>query len=120
MKSKEYFGGLKKEIEESLNRYLPKETEYPPKIHQVMRYIVFSGGGRWRPILCLTVAEKIFGGEKKKIMPAACALELIAKIKAGQVQSLLRLFYFVINIPLLKKKKIAKTDKIDKINRIKI
>lgn len=75
-KSKEYFGSLKKEIDVVLNKYLPEEIEYPSEIHEVMRYIVFPGGSRWRSILCLTIGEKIFGAEKDRILPVACALEL--------------------------------------------
>lgn len=75
-KSKEYFESLKKEIEVVLYKYLPQETEYPPEIHEVMHYIIFCGGSRWRPILCLTIGEKILGGKKDRIMPIACALEL--------------------------------------------
>lgn len=76
MKIKKYFGDLKKEVEGALNKFLPQATEYPSEAHKIMRYIVFSGGGRWRPILCLTIAEKIFGGKRDKVMPIACALEL--------------------------------------------
>lgn len=75
-KSEEYFHNLRKEIEVVLNKYLPQKHELPPEIHEAMHYIVFSEGRRWRPILCLTVCEKILGGRKEEIIPLACALEL--------------------------------------------
>ncbi len=41
-----------------------------------MRYAVFSGGKRVRPILALAACEAV-GGKEKDVMAAACALELI-------------------------------------------
>ena len=41
-----------------------------------MRYSVFNGGKRIRPILCLAAAEAV-GGDIAPVMPVACALELI-------------------------------------------
>lgn len=63
-------------IDRQLDRYLPKESEDPKIIHKTMRYSVFSGGKRIRPILTIE-SSKISGGVLKNAMPAACAIELV-------------------------------------------
>ena len=63
-------------IDRALDYYLPREEEYPQEIHRAMRYSVFAGGKRIRPLLTLLTAE-IFTPEWKRALPAACSLELI-------------------------------------------
>ncbi len=63
-------------IEKVLQDYLPREEEHPSTLHAAMRYVVLSGGKRVRPILALAACALV-GGEEKKAMPTACALELI-------------------------------------------
>lgn len=65
-------GGI---VEEALGRYLP-ETDVPAEIYEAVRYSVFNGGKRIRPILCLAAAEAV-GGDLAPAIPVACALELI-------------------------------------------
>jgi len=62
-------------VEEALYRYLP-EDGIPAEIYKAVRYSVFNGGKRIRPILCLAAAEAV-GGDLVPAMPVACALELI-------------------------------------------
>ncbi len=62
-------------VEEALQRYLPEES-IPPEIFKAVRYSVFNGGKRIRPILCLAAAEAV-GGDLAPAIPVACALELI-------------------------------------------
>jgi geranylgeranyl diphosphate synthase, type II len=62
-------------VEEALQRYLP-EDDVPADIYKAVRYSVFNGGKRIRPILCLAAAEAI-GGDLAPAIPVACALELI-------------------------------------------
>jgi geranylgeranyl diphosphate synthase, type II len=62
-------------VEEALQRYLP-ENDIPTQIYEAVRYSVFNGGKRIRPILCLAAAEAV-GGDLAPAMPVACALELI-------------------------------------------
>jgi len=67
-------------IDEALDRYLPGEENYPPVIFKAVRYSLFAGGKRIRPILCLASAEAVGGGSGESlhsILPVACALELI-------------------------------------------
>ena len=64
------------EIEELLEKYLPIQEEFPPVIFEAMRYSVFAGGKRLRPMMLLAACEAV-GGDKKKAEPFACALEMI-------------------------------------------
>ena len=63
-------------MEEALDRYLPAGDQEPRELHAAMRYSVFAGGKRIRPILCMASAEAC-GGDLAPVMPVACALELI-------------------------------------------
>ena len=63
-------------VDAELQRILPPEDEYPPSIHGAMRYSVFAGGKRLRPILCLE-AGRLFGGEEQALLRLGAALELI-------------------------------------------
>lgn len=63
-------------VDAAMDAYLPKAKERPSTIHEAMRYVVFAGGKRLRPILCLAAAEAC-GGRAVDAMPAACALELM-------------------------------------------
>ncbi len=63
-------------IDRALDRYLPKESVKPATIHKAMRYSLFAGGKRLRPILCLAAAETC-GGKIDNALPLGCALECI-------------------------------------------
>ncbi len=63
-------------IDRALDRFLPKETVPPSTIHKAMRYSLFAGGKRLRPILCLAAAEGC-KGKVAAAMPLACAMECI-------------------------------------------
>ncbi len=63
-------------VEEALFKYLPAENNTPAEIYKAVRYSVFAGGKRIRPILCLAAAEAC-GGNIASSMPVACSLELI-------------------------------------------
>ncbi len=63
-------------IDRALHLLLPKESESPEKLHEAMRYMVFSGGKRIRPVLTLSVAE-MCGGPVEQAKIAASAIELI-------------------------------------------
>ncbi len=76
MNIKAYLTSRQNLIDRALDRYLPKESVKPPTIHKAMRYSLFAGGKRLRPILCLAAAEAC-GGKIDKAMPLACALECI-------------------------------------------
>ena len=63
-------------MDAELERLLPADNERPSLIHQAMRYSVFAGGKRVRPILCIE-AFRIFSSERAAVLPVACALEFI-------------------------------------------
>ena len=63
-------------VEEKLSQYLPSENDYPDILFKAMRYSIFAGGKRLRPILLLEV-NKLFGGADETAAPFACALEMI-------------------------------------------
>lgn len=63
-------------VDAALEQYLPGEQERPQSIHQAMRYSVFAGGKRVRPVLMLAACEAV-GGAVEQAMPAACAMEMI-------------------------------------------
>jgi geranylgeranyl diphosphate synthase type II len=63
-------------VDAALDVFLPPETERPGTLHKAMRYSVFAGGKRLRPILVMAGAEAV-GGTAEQVMPTACAMELI-------------------------------------------
>ena len=82
-------------VDEALERYLPKPPACPAIMSEAMRYSVFAGGKRFRPILTLAVADAVarrdsetahdvapdvgrdFSRAMTAALPAACAIELI-------------------------------------------
>jgi geranylgeranyl diphosphate synthase type II len=76
MELKPYLVARQKEVDRALDRFLPKESTQPATIHQAMRYSLFAGGKRLRPILCLAAAEAC-GGKISSALPLACAVECI-------------------------------------------
>jgi len=63
-------------VDAALDKLLPPETAAPPTIHKAMRYSIFAGGKRIRPVLCLAACEAV-GGKSATAMPLACAVECI-------------------------------------------
>jgi geranylgeranyl pyrophosphate synthase len=58
---KTYLVTRQKLIDRALDRYLPKANRKPTTLHRAMRYSLFAGGKRLRPILCLAAAEACRG-----------------------------------------------------------
>src|SRR5216110_3990020 len=71
-----YLRSRQKQIDCALDRYLPKTKVKPPTLHKAMRYSLFAGGKRLRPILCLAAAEAC-RGNVDTALPLACAVECI-------------------------------------------
>ena len=63
-------------VDAALDVFLPPETQRPETLHKAMRYSVFAGGKRLRPILVIAGAEAV-GGAAEQVIPTACAMELI-------------------------------------------
>lgn len=59
-----------------LDRLMPLATSNPPLIHEAMRYSLFAGGKRLRPILAIATGQ-LFGAREEDLLPAACSLEMI-------------------------------------------
>ncbi|MCX6628367.1 MAG: polyprenyl synthetase family protein [Candidatus Solibacter sp.] len=76
MNLREYLAQQQRLVDAELDRLVPPETTPPETIHRAMRYSLFAGGKRIRPILCIEAAHTI-AGECSGILAAACSLELI-------------------------------------------
>ena len=76
MNLKTYLATRAAEVDAAMDAFLPKAKERPATIHAAMRYSVFAGGKRLRPVLCLAAAEAC-GGEIPNALAAACAVELM-------------------------------------------
>jgi len=63
-------------VDAELDRLVPPESTPPETIHRAMRYSLFAGGKRIRPVLCLEAARTV-AGEVEGAVTAACPLELI-------------------------------------------
>jgi geranylgeranyl diphosphate synthase type II len=72
----EYLAGQVKVIDRVLDEWVPAETVAPESIHRAMRYSLFAGGKRIRPILAMAAARAI-RDDTVGIENAAGALELI-------------------------------------------
>ena len=73
---KTYLSGKRKIVDEHLDQLLPSDQTYPPVLNQAMRYSVFAGGKRLRPVLAIATGEAL-DGDPERIMILACALEMI-------------------------------------------
>ena len=73
---KQYLEARRLMVEEALEAALPQQDGPESRVVEAMRYSLFAGGKRLRPILCLAASEAV-GGETQAAMPAGCALEMI-------------------------------------------
>lgn len=76
MNTKDFLTQEKKIIDRALQKFLP-ENSRPEIITKAMRYSIFAGGKRLRPILILTTYRTMGGKRRDKALPAACAVEMI-------------------------------------------
>src|SRR5580704_9817658 len=76
MTLKEFLAGETRRIEAALGRLTPAESTPPETIHRAMRYSLFAGGKRIRPILCMQGAAAI-SDHAPSALEAGCALEMI-------------------------------------------
>jgi geranylgeranyl diphosphate synthase type II len=72
----EYVSHQQLRIDDTLRRLVPSESTPPESIHKAMRYSLFAGGKRIRPVLCMAAAEAV-SDSPVGIESAACTLELI-------------------------------------------
>ena len=76
MDLREYLAQQQKLVDVELDRLVPPEAAAPETIHRAMRYSLFAGGKRIRPILCIEAARTTADGFDG-VISAACALELV-------------------------------------------
>ncbi len=76
MNLREYLAQQQKLVDAQLDRLVPTESTPPETIHRAMRYSLFAGGKRIRPILCIEAARAV-SDSVEGVVAAACALELI-------------------------------------------
>lgn len=74
MKLEQYLARRQQQIDRFLERCIP--SAQTDKLTEAMRYSLFSGGKRIRPILALAASDAV-GGEVMRVLPFACAIELI-------------------------------------------
>jgi geranylgeranyl diphosphate synthase, type II len=76
MDLKSYLKKYRFRVDKALDTYLPAEDTLPVNLHNAMRYSIFAGGKRIRPILMIAACEAV-GGKAERTLPAACAMEMI-------------------------------------------
>jgi len=76
MNLREYLAQQQQRVDTELDRLVPPDSTDPATIHRAMRYSLFAGGKRIRPILCIEAARTV-SDKADGVIAAACALELI-------------------------------------------
>jgi geranylgeranyl diphosphate synthase type II len=76
MDLKVYLNKKRALVDEALKGFLPESEGHSADVVKAMRYSLFAGGKRLRPILCIAGAEAV-GGGAQSVLPVACALEMI-------------------------------------------
>ncbi len=72
----QYVAHQQQRVDQALQRLVPSESTPPESIHRAMRYSLFAGGKRIRPILCMAAAEAVSDSPDGIEAPAS-TLELI-------------------------------------------
>ncbi len=80
----EFLDTARARVDEELERVLPKPPACPAIVSEAIRYSVFAGGKRLRPLLALAAADAVSRGAGHRpgavlepALPVACAIELI-------------------------------------------
>lgn len=76
MDLKNFLKDKAKVVNDSLDRLLPGEGDFPPEVNKAVRYSLFAGGKRLRPILVLSACETV-GGAMRRAINTAAAFECI-------------------------------------------
>jgi geranylgeranyl diphosphate synthase, type II len=71
-----YLSRKKDSVDNTLEKLVPPAKTFPSSVHEAMRYSLFAGGKRVRPILAIAAAEAL-GVKTAGLLPLAGALELI-------------------------------------------
>ena len=73
---RQYLERKREEVDQYLQSVIPSAETMPTTLHESMRYSLFAGGKRVRPILAIAAAEAV-GHAGKAVLPVASSLELI-------------------------------------------
>jgi geranylgeranyl diphosphate synthase type II len=73
----EFLEHARRRVDDALDRWLPKPPECPAIVSEAIRYSVFAGGKRLRPVLALAAAQAVDASAIELALPAACAIEMI-------------------------------------------
>lgn len=76
MDIKSYLSKKKDLVDKALEKLVPPAKTFPASVHEAMRYSLFAGGKRVRPILAIAAAEAL-GAKTTDLLPLAGTLELI-------------------------------------------
>lgn len=76
MDIKAYLARKKNIVDKTLEKLVPPAKTFPPVIHEAMRYSLFAGGKRVRPVLVIAAAESL-GATTADLLPVAGVLEII-------------------------------------------
>jgi geranylgeranyl diphosphate synthase type II len=76
MDIKAYLTKKREIVDKTLEALVPTAKSYPPKVFEAIRYSLFAGGKRVRPILAIASAEAL-GAKTAGLLPVAGTLELI-------------------------------------------
>jgi len=63
-------------VDTALDRYLPRTLSRKGRLAEAMRYSVFAGGKRFRPVLAVMLCDAL-GGKRENVIAGAAALEMI-------------------------------------------
>lgn len=73
---KQYLRTMSERIEQAMDLLVPPKTQYPENLYDAMRYSLFAGGKRLRPVLTMATVEAL-GGDVEAALPVAATLEMI-------------------------------------------
>ncbi|MFH1998669.1 MAG: polyprenyl synthetase family protein [Planctomycetota bacterium] len=73
---KAFLEAARHKVDHFLEGCMPDHSGFGDRLNESMRYSLFSGGKRLRPLLCLMV-NQCLGGREEEAMPSACALEMV-------------------------------------------
>jgi geranylgeranyl diphosphate synthase type II len=76
MNLRDYLAQQQRLVDAELDRLVPPDSTAPETIHRAMRYSLFAGGKRIRPVLCIEAARTV-SDSADGVVAAACSLELI-------------------------------------------
>jgi geranylgeranyl diphosphate synthase, type II len=76
MDLRDYLASRRKMVDDALDALLPAEEAEPAVLHRAMRYSIFAGGKRLRPILSVAAAEAVVGSGES-VLPVAVAAESV-------------------------------------------